>query len=136
MSFHVIYFSSHGTAKNTEFHLISWCENFVERHSFRIVSGESPENVRQLCLFTEFPHQDDMWNYGIFTVWPLGFNISQKLFSRFSHESYKWLDLFSCVTTGNNENCYPKTFCFFLLLNFDYFRCFWHALWKTTLFFS
>ena len=116
MSFHVIYFSNHGTAKNTEFHLISWCENFVERHSFRIVSGESPENVRQLCLFTEFPHQDDMWNYGIFTVWPLGFNISQKLFSRFSHESYKWLDLFSCVTTGNNENCYPKNILFLPLV--------------------
>ena len=24
------------------FNLISWCRNFVERHSFHIVSGESP----------------------------------------------------------------------------------------------
>ena len=49
-------------------------------------------------------------------MWPLGFNISQKLFSRFSHESYKWLDLFSCVTTGNNENCYHKNILFLPLV--------------------
>ena len=30
-------------ARNSVFHLISWCGNFVERHSFRRVSGESPE---------------------------------------------------------------------------------------------
>ena len=26
--------------KKLQFHLISWCPNFVERHSFRIVSGD------------------------------------------------------------------------------------------------
>ena len=28
-------------SKMPQFHLISWCGNFVERHSFRIVSGDS-----------------------------------------------------------------------------------------------
>ena len=42
--------------KIPQFHLISWCGNFVERHSFRIVSGETPETMRKLCLSTEFPH--------------------------------------------------------------------------------
>ena len=31
-------------------HLISWCGNFVERRSFRIVSGESPETMLKLRL--------------------------------------------------------------------------------------
>ena len=34
----------------TPFHLIYWCENFVE-------PGDSPEALRKLCLFTKFPHQ-------------------------------------------------------------------------------
>ena len=44
--------------KIPEFHLISWCENFVERHSFRIDSGESPETMRKLCLSTKFPRHE------------------------------------------------------------------------------
>ena len=28
------------------FHLITWCGNFVESHSFRIVSGDSPETMQ------------------------------------------------------------------------------------------
>ena len=28
------------------------------RLSFRIVSGESPETIRKLCLSTKFPHQE------------------------------------------------------------------------------
>ena len=52
-------------AKNTfckipQFHLISWCGNFVKRHSFRIVFGES-----KLCLSTKFPHQEIRWNCGV-----------------------------------------------------------------------
>ena len=31
-------------------HLISWCGNFVERRSFRIASGESPETMLKLRL--------------------------------------------------------------------------------------
>ena len=51
--------------KIPQFHLISWCGNFVERHSFRIVSGDSPEAVRKLCLSTNFPHQEIRRNCGI-----------------------------------------------------------------------
>ena len=39
------------------FHLISWYENFVERHSSRRVSGKWPETMQELftkCLFTKF----------------------------------------------------------------------------------
>ena len=32
--------------------------NFVERHSFRIVSGDSPETMRKLYLSKKFPHQE------------------------------------------------------------------------------
>ena len=39
------YFLNEYTAKNIVIYLISWCANFVERHSFRIVSGDSPETV-------------------------------------------------------------------------------------------
>ena len=54
------------TAKNTVISLISWYGNFVERHSFRIVSGDSPETMRKLCLSTKFPYQEIRWNYGFF----------------------------------------------------------------------
>ena len=40
------------------FHLTSWCGSFVERHNFRIVSGESPVTVLKLCLSTKFSHQE------------------------------------------------------------------------------
>ena len=40
--------------KILKFHLMSWCGNFVERHSLRIVSGDSPETMRKLCLSTNF----------------------------------------------------------------------------------
>ena len=36
----------------------SWCGNFVERHSFRIVSGKSPETKRKLCLSKNTTHQE------------------------------------------------------------------------------
>ena len=29
------------------FHLISWCENFAESHSFHRILGESPETLLQ-----------------------------------------------------------------------------------------
>ena len=44
--------------KLPQFRLISWYGNFVERHSFRIVSGDSPETMRKLCLSTKFPHHE------------------------------------------------------------------------------
>ena len=47
------------------FHLISWCANFVKRHSFPIVSGESREIMRKLCLSTKFSHHEIRCNYDI-----------------------------------------------------------------------
>ena len=43
--------------KITNLHLIPWCGNFVERHSFRIVFGNSLRNMWKLGLSTKFPHQ-------------------------------------------------------------------------------
>ena len=36
---------------------IFWCQNFVERHNFRIVSGNSSETMLKMCLFTKFALQ-------------------------------------------------------------------------------
>ena len=47
-----------------KYHLISWCGN-LDRHSFRRVSGDSPETVQKLYLSTKFPHQEIRWNYGV-----------------------------------------------------------------------
>ena len=44
--------------KIAQFHLISWCGNFVEKHSFLIVSGKSLETMRKLCLSAKFLHQE------------------------------------------------------------------------------
>ena len=44
--------------KIPKLHLISWCGNFVERHSFRRVSDESSETLRKLYLSTKFPLQE------------------------------------------------------------------------------
>ena len=55
----------HTLCKIPSFHLISWCRNFVERHSFRIVLGNLPETLRKLCIYAKFPHQKIRWNYGI-----------------------------------------------------------------------
>ena len=52
--------------KYRNFHLISWCGNFVERHSFRIVSAESPKTMGKLCLSTKFPHQEIRWKLRYF----------------------------------------------------------------------
>ena len=51
--------------KIPKFYLIFWSGNFWERYSFRIVSGESPETMRKLCLSLKFPHQEIRWNFGI-----------------------------------------------------------------------
>ena len=37
--------------------------NFVERYSFHIVLGDSPETMRKLCLSTKFPHPEIRSNY-------------------------------------------------------------------------
>ena len=38
--------------------------NFAERHSFHIVSGDSPKTMRKLYLSAKFPHQE----IGVFTA--------------------------------------------------------------------
>ena len=55
--------------KIIEFHLITWWGNFMERHSFRIVLGDSPETMQKLCLSTKFPDQKIRWNYGILQIY-------------------------------------------------------------------
>ena len=52
--------------KIPSFHLISSCGNFVERESFRIISGESPKTMQKLYLSTKFPHQEIRSKYHIF----------------------------------------------------------------------
>ena len=51
--------------KIPKFHLIFWCRIFVERHSFRRIVDELPENLRKLCLSTKFPHQKNRGNFDI-----------------------------------------------------------------------
>ena len=53
------------SVKYRNFNLISWCGNFVEMHSFRRVSGDSPETLRKLYLSTKFPHQEIRLNCSI-----------------------------------------------------------------------
>ena len=38
----------------------------MERHSFCVISGESPETMRKLCLSLKFLHQEIRWNHGLF----------------------------------------------------------------------
>ena len=51
--------------KIPKFHLISWCGNFVETHSFCKILSESPETLGKLKVPTKFPHQKIRWNFGI-----------------------------------------------------------------------
>ena len=52
------------TAKNTVISSISWCGNFVERHSFRTISGDSPKTMQKLC----FPQNFYTRKFGEITV--------------------------------------------------------------------
>ena len=54
--------------KYRNFNLISWCGNFTERHSFCIVSGDSPETLRKLYLSAKFPHRKSVQITVIFAV--------------------------------------------------------------------
>ena len=48
--------------KTPQFHLISWCGNFVVRHSYRIVSGELCGN----CAFSQNSHTRKLGEYTVF----------------------------------------------------------------------
>ena len=58
----------------------------ASNHSFRIVSGDSPETMRKLCLFAKFSYQQIRWTYGIF----LSVYISKLTFS------YNFIYLYHC----------------------------------------
>ena len=45
------------------FHLISWCRNFVEGHSFCIVSADLPYTMHKPYFSRKFLHQKIRWNY-------------------------------------------------------------------------
>ena len=53
----VDYTASTSLRQIPKFHLISFCGNFVERHSLRRGLGNLPETLRKLCLSTKFLHQ-------------------------------------------------------------------------------
>ena len=42
--------------KIPKFHLISWCGNFVETHSFRRVLGDSHQELYGNCAFPHYYH--------------------------------------------------------------------------------
>ena len=48
----------HTLGKMPYFHLNSWCGNFLERHSFRVVLGDLPETMWKLCVSAKFPHHE------------------------------------------------------------------------------
>ena len=53
----VDYTASMSLSQIPKLHLISFCRNFVERHSLRRVLGNLPETLRKLCLSTKFLNQ-------------------------------------------------------------------------------
>ena len=46
------------SAKNAVISPNCMCGNVVERHSFRIISGDSSKTMRKLYLSTKFPQQE------------------------------------------------------------------------------
>ena len=115
-------------------HLISWSGNFVQRHSFRRVSGKSPEALRKLCLSIKFPYQKVGWNFGILRS------------ERNDLTQWAMLGLF-CRHHQNNEvnNSWEYAFRISLFLQHDRFRqnytkrnvflnclflnSYWHRFW-------
>ena len=75
--------------KITQFHLISWCKNFVEKHIFRIVLGESLRSIQTLA----FPQNVHTWKLGEITVsyTVLQQNLSKLFISKSSGSSKKLL---------------------------------------------
>ena len=48
----------------------------MERYSFRIFLGDSPETIRKLRLSTKFPHLEISWNYDILCSEPFLKNLT------------------------------------------------------------
>ena len=54
---HWICLSLHASRRKIpSFHQVSWCRNFVESHSFGIISSESPETMPKLCHSAKLLH--------------------------------------------------------------------------------
>ena len=51
--------------KHRNFNYLPSVEILWKGKGFRIVSGESPETMRKLCLSRKFPPQEISWNYDI-----------------------------------------------------------------------
>ena len=94
--------------KIPKFHLISWCENFMKRHSPHRVSCETPETLRKLGLSTDFPYQEIRRNFSILRSESLHqegmcSEVFQSIFCRIQTEygdlrsSFWILDDFSCI---------------------------------------
>ena len=71
--------------KILQFHLISCCGNFMERHSFCIVSGNSPESMWKLCFSTKFSRQE----ISEMTVFFAGDNITTETLFPYTRFSFR-----------------------------------------------
>ena len=118
MFFNTLFYAT--LQKISWFHLISRCENFVEKNSFHIISGNSGnslETMRKLFLSTKFPHQEIRWSYGIFcsTTWVAiaqFFNIAIEVIFAICVNHGPWYERGKCLSVRMNK----------LFVNKDIFR--------------
>ena len=76
----------------------------MERHSFRIVSGDSPKTLQKLCLSIKFIHQEIRWNYGILQVWNSNHEIIRVMVKLFKVLLNKNQKVSTCSKTYLNLN--------------------------------
>ena len=57
--------------KIPKFHLISWCENFVETQNFQRVAGVLSKTLRKLYVSAKSPQRKIRWDYKNFIQWLL-----------------------------------------------------------------
>ena len=61
----------------------------LRKDSFRILSGDSSETMRKLCLSEKFPHQEIRWNYGILSSVRVGiFTSIRPMTTKFEKKIY------------------------------------------------
>ena len=85
---------------------------FCGKANFRIVSGDSPETILKLCLFTKFPHQEIRWNYRIFRSkkWSFPLRISSVNVTKYAVfcSLRIWSQLLKKFLMGNFTFCVVK----------------------------
>ena len=115
--------------------MISWCGNFEERHSFRIVLGESPETMRKLCLSAKFPPQEIRWNYGIFRSETDFFKrklfLRKSFLKRFFYKYFKVIHVYLNKTDKVWE-CYS---CLKSMVKFNLYVGFFHNIFLLYMFY-